>query len=110
MIYETNEHNIIISPGKFEGECRYVPYFWDKTMEGAEDETIYDGETPVSVFKIAPEDIATYPELTEYSDSYLLLFEDGMGFVNSSIMDAGELAAFQEECKPSFESEEEDES
>jgi hypothetical protein len=67
-------------PGKFEGEPSYVPYYWDKTMDGSEDDTIYDGDTPVSVFIVSTEDINIFPELKgTYS---VLLWEDDYGFVN----------------------------
>jgi hypothetical protein len=32
--YDVNEHGIITSPGKFEGEMLYMPHFYDLYMNG----------------------------------------------------------------------------
>lgn len=53
------ENGVIRSPGKFEGEAVYVPYFWDVYLDGGADED--DGE--VLVFYVSDEDRATFPEL-----------------------------------------------
>lgn len=49
----------IVSPGKFEGEQRYVPEFWDAVLDGlGTDHT--DGSVSVEV---TAEDKSKYPEL-----------------------------------------------
>ena len=50
---------IIRNPGKFEGEMLYVPYFWDKALQGAADRD--DGK--VFGFDISLEEKAMFPEL-----------------------------------------------
>ncbi len=32
--YNVDAHGLIRSPGKFEGEMCYVPYFWDASLDG----------------------------------------------------------------------------
>ncbi len=50
---------IVSSPGKFEGEQPWIPYFWDAFLNGcADDDT--DG---VLSFEVSSEDVALFPEL-----------------------------------------------
>lgn len=65
----------IKTPGKFEGEPRYVPYFWDIGLNGMADTD--DGET--YGFDISDEDRARFPELKRRRVLYL--FERSDGFV-----------------------------
>jgi len=62
-------------PGKFEGEARYVPYYWDVFMEGGADED--DGE--VLTFNVSTEDKKMFPELKRRKR--VRLEETGQGFV-----------------------------
>ena len=57
--YDVDSNNIIRSPGKFEGEMRYVPYFWDQFLMGCCDRD--DGK--VIGFDLTPEDKERFPEL-----------------------------------------------
>ena len=77
--YDVNEHGIITSPGKFEAEMLYAVHFWDLTLESREDEIVYDGDTPLSIFHISSEDKTTFPELDGVE--YISLYEDSQGFV-----------------------------
>ena len=64
--YKINEHGIICSPGKFEGEMIYAPYFYDLIMEGGSSETDFpEGEDGpcVDIFYPTEEDVAEFPEL-----------------------------------------------
>lgn len=63
--YDVDENGFITSPGKFESEMIYVPYFYDLLMHGASDETIYssDGTIFKDIFNITSEDIQIFPEL-----------------------------------------------
>lgn len=74
-----NDGTYITSPGKFEGEPRYVPYLWDQIMRGGADED--DGST--LKFIINDEDRAIYQELAGVE--YVRLWEDDVGFVHSYI-------------------------
>ena len=49
----------ITSPGKFEGEAVYVPYFWEAFLDGMADRD--DGI--VLGFDLTPEDKVEFPEL-----------------------------------------------
>ena len=76
--YTTNEHGIITSLGKFEGEMLYVPYFWDLVLNGCGED---GGEesNPTSAFDIDSADRAVFPELA--GTRRLVLSESDQGFV-----------------------------
>ncbi len=65
----------IKTPGQFEGEMYYVPYFWKLGIEGMADED--DGVT--FTFRLTAEDKERFPELRKRRT--LKLREDGQGFV-----------------------------
>ena len=75
--YTVDANGIIRSPGKFEGEPVYVPYFWDAYLEGFADED--DGE--VLTFRVTAEDRAEFPELDGVTT--VRLWETDQGFVYS---------------------------
>ena len=58
--YKVNDNNQIVSPGKFENEMRYAPYFYDKWNNGCADED--NGKW--AVFYINDEDKREFPELS----------------------------------------------
>lgn len=66
---------VIRSPGKFEGEPVYAPYFWDAFLNGMQDED--DGE--FLLFNVTDEDRVEFPELQGVSQ--VSLGEDSQGFV-----------------------------
>ncbi len=71
----------IQSPGKFEGEHIAIVALWDLSLEGFDDETLYDGDMSVSVFLIDEALVTEFPYL---SDTYAIaLWESDQGFVNS---------------------------
>ncbi len=77
--YKVDEHGIIISPGKFEGEKFYAPYFYDLSLESSVDETLYYGDIQIDIFIISEEDVKEFPEL---KDTYaIILFVSDQGFV-----------------------------
>lgn len=78
----------IQSPGKFEGEPLWVPYFWS----GESDETEYDDDqdledsdcieyesTSTEVYHVSDDDRAIFPELADVTTVYL--WESDQGFV-----------------------------
>ena len=82
--YYENVAGIITSPGKFEGEPVYVPFFWEYMMDGGEDEFYeYNGHT-ISVFKINSIDTKFFPGLSEYSEVHI--WEDDLGFANHQLI------------------------
>lgn len=75
--YRVNiETGRILSPGKFEGEMLYVPYFWEAYCNGMADRD--DGT--VLGFDITPEDRAMFPELGKRRRTVKLI-ERSDGFV-----------------------------
>lgn len=63
----------VSSPGKFEGEARYVPYFWDHIHFADED----NGK--VATWRVTHEDTLQFPELK--GRKYVHLMETDSGFV-----------------------------
>jgi len=71
--FEIDKEGTITTPGKFEGESRYVPYYWEKALDGwadLEDDNRY-------VFYVFPEDVKEFPELAKKKDVTIYLREDG---------------------------------
>jgi hypothetical protein len=66
-------NGIIRSPGKFEGEMIYVPYFWDAYLNGNADRD--DGN--VIGFDIDANDKAQFPELKKRRTVKLYQRDDG---------------------------------
>ena len=80
--YKVNEHGMITSPGKFEGEMIYAPYFYDLMMNGlhTEHEEYNEYDELTYHFDILKEDIDIFPELIGVARVYL--FENNDGFVS----------------------------
>ncbi len=73
---DAKECEIAVShPGKFEGEPRYVPYFWDIFLNGDADRD--DGI--VLTFYVSKEDKEKFPELRRRKT--VKLIETTVGFV-----------------------------
>lgn len=66
----------IRSPGKYEGEPVYVPFFWEKALDGWADDQDKDGGV---IFIVMPEERRAWPELG--SKRVIGLREDDQGFV-----------------------------
>lgn len=83
--FSVNEYGIIDSPGKFEGECPYVPYFWNMTMISAQDEDLYDpvDDTYYALFNVTDIDRAIFSELNDVK--VVSLWENESGFVFSAL-------------------------
>ena len=69
------ENGIIRSPGMFEGEARYVPYYWNLYLDGLADRD--DGH--VLGFNISAEDKVHFPELKRRRT--VKLYQDDNGFI-----------------------------
>ncbi len=76
--YNVDSGGVIRSPGKFEGEYLYVPYFWDLFLNGCADED--DGD--VLRFNVTEKDRMEFPELTDVHT--VTLTECEQGFVSCS--------------------------
>lgn len=75
-VWLPDEGGRITSPGKFEGEQIYVPYFWESTLNGCCDQR-KDGAW---IVEITDEDRELFPELPKRRRR-VVLFEDSQGFV-----------------------------
>lgn len=73
--YTVDKHGIIKSPGKFEGEMLYVPYFWDAFLNGFADRD--NGK--IIGFDVTKEDKEEFPELKKHRT--VRLQETDQGFV-----------------------------
>ena len=77
--YETHDGcgaDIIRSPGKFEGDCTYVPYFWSVYLDGGADAD--DGR--ILTFQVSAAERAVFPSLR--GRRAVRLYEDDNGFVS----------------------------
>ena len=79
--YEVNEHNIIKSPGKFEGEMIYAPHFYDLYLDGCGHDEWDDNDTDffLTFFDINDYDRKEFPELKGIEK--VSLWEDDLGFI-----------------------------
>lgn len=53
----------ITSPGKFEGEEDYAPYFYEQMLDGMVDEEFDTVDGVVDVFRVTPDDRREFPQL-----------------------------------------------
>ena len=79
------ERWVIRSPGKFEGEPVFAPYFYDLMLNGCADDTLYDdrrypGIGAVDVFDVTSLDQERFPSLRGVEHVYL--YTDDQGFVH----------------------------
>lgn len=74
--FTTTESGRITTPGKFEGEMIYVPYFWEAYLDGMADRD--DGR--VIGFDIEASDRELFPELPKRRRTVRLMADD-QGFV-----------------------------
>ena len=78
------ENNIIVSPGKFQGETSDVPTWWEQVLQGNYDREIEIGSLIWYVFVFTDEDKIDMPEYAE--DYGIALCEDSLGFIHSAIL------------------------
>ena len=76
------ENGIIISPGKFEGQALYAPYFWDILMNGGAN---YRDDGNDGIFETQEEDIDKFPELEGYDEVILTTNEQGFVSIVSNV-------------------------
>lgn len=75
--YDVNSHGVITTPGKFEDQLVYVPYFWEMYLDGGADED--DGE--ILTFTVTAADVTEFPELRDVK--VVRMYETDQGFVIS---------------------------
>lgn len=74
-------HGRITSPGKFEGEPIFAPYYWNMALEGFSDDD--NGTVFAFKFKTGSDDFTLWPELKQWlgRSRTLRLSESEQGFV-----------------------------
>ena len=79
--YDCDSNGRITSPGKFEGEPIFAPYYWQMALEGFSDSD--NGKVFGFRFKKADDDFAIWPELKKWlgRKRALKLYESEQGFV-----------------------------
>lgn len=87
----------IRGPGKFEGEPYYVPYYWDVANSGAADEELFDGEIPVSIFKLDSKDRHAFG--FDKGEDELWLWEREDGFVLHRLLSTKKADELREELE-----------
>jgi hypothetical protein len=70
------ENSRITTPGPYAGEPIYVPYFWEKGVDGWADAEADDGDY---IFVIMPEDRQEFPELG--SKNMIRIHQEGSGLI-----------------------------
>ena len=81
--YKVND-GYIVSPGKYEGEAIYIPYFHEMALHGFANETDYGPDeysTVYDYFDVIEKDVELFPELRDITR--VCIWEDDNGFVNS---------------------------
>lgn len=84
-------------PGKFEGEQRYSPYFYNALLDGGIGEDFYfgEGDPGYNLYVLGAEDKEIFPEL---KDVYgVSLWESEQGFFNCVCLDTEEDFRAEEE-------------
>jgi hypothetical protein len=77
--YQVDVHGVIRSPGKFESEPVFAPYFYDALMNG-DGEDLNGEDGGIVEFTVTEDDIAQFPELGE--TRHVRLCENDQGFVS----------------------------
>lgn len=80
--YNVDANSIIRSPGKFEGEPVFAPYFWDLVLTGFSDGD--DGRVVTFHIPATDEECTEWPELAKWlgRKRTLRLVENDQGFVH----------------------------
>ena len=76
-VYQLNQHKVITSPGKFEDEMYYLP-FYDLYLQGDNTGTTQED---VIYFHLTEDDKKQFPELED--DNYFWFYHSEQGFINS---------------------------
>jgi hypothetical protein len=96
--YEIDANLIIRSPGKFESEFAWAPYFWDQTLDGCSDELTYPNGVTVYAVEIDETDRAEWPEIGADIVAALLEESDN-GFVSCDLVTQSELDEQEADCE-----------
>lgn len=92
-------HGRICTPGRFEGEAIYAPYFWAMVMDGDGEElaNMDDGGWQyASLVEVTDEDRAEFPELRADTVNILVIQSD-VGFISATELDEEETVEVRRE-------------
>lgn len=81
-MFKLDPSGTILNSGKFEGELAYVPYFWEKGLDGWADD---EPDTTTFMFYTTPEDIKEFPELRGKDRVLIREREDGFVYEVTSL-------------------------
>lgn len=76
----TVHHGRITTPGRYEGEPAYTPFFHSLWLDGLHDQCDDD----VGLFWLDPGDYELFPELAGFT--FVVLFESGSGHVSATAL------------------------
>lgn len=94
--YETSNRGIIQSPGKFENEPEYAPYFWNFTLDGSAEILDWSDGATTHLVTVEDGDRAAWPSLGVDTIA-VHVQESDTGFVTCETLNAGELAMLNAE-------------
>lgn len=77
--YSVDQNGIIRSPGKFELEMIYTPYFYNLGLEGMAD----SDEDGVWGFNVSDEDRKQFPELAKVEHVEIRVCDQGFAYAKS---------------------------
>jgi hypothetical protein len=83
------DDGVIRTPGKFEGEPAYVPYFWDAVGNGFSETLHWSGDEVTDIVEIGEEDRAEWPEIP--ADAVAIHIQEMGGFVYGELLTEREL-------------------
>jgi hypothetical protein len=104
--YEIDSDLVIQSPGKFESESAWAPYFWAATMDGTADELAYPDGATLYVVAIDESDRSEWPEISAEHVA-AILEESESGFVSCRLATQAELDNQEADCESANEAESE---
>jgi hypothetical protein len=83
--YDVDMTGVIKSPGKFEGEKIYSPYFFEFYLNGFGGDEIYINDELYNCYEITKDDRAMFPEDLNDNDCGVILWENSQGFVYCTV-------------------------
>lgn len=94
--FQVDEHGIIRSPGKFEGEMLYAPHFAE--FYGSGEMVGVDEDDNSELYDVSPEDRAEFPEI-DADTVAIVTWESDQGFFYCRELTAAELADLRAELE-----------
>lgn len=106
--YEIDEHLVIQSPGKFECEAAWTPYFWNCVLEGVSDALDYEDGEKIDIIDVDDADRAIWPEIEPGIVAAALTVSD-TGFVSCALLTASGLDQIMSDYEQAYAACEQDE-